>query len=249
VLSAPLVWALLVAAPPGPAMTLERADLLAATARAERVVARKARAVATALAAYDALIAARPKDRKLVPRLRRRRAGLLVHAKRLRAALTEHDRTLLGPARRKDRARALHDGAVLLARLKEPDEAEARYARVLDEYPDIVRMRAQASLARGRIRQAQGDPKGAERCFRHVVEKCRDETKAVIGAYDALALLEIERGRCDHARRWLERCTRRYAKQATRDDRTGRFVARLLGEMKAPAALAAPDSKGGAAGG
>ena len=41
-------------------------------------------------------------------------------------AAAEHDRIVEGRARRKDRARALYDAAVLLRRLKRPKEAERR---------------------------------------------------------------------------------------------------------------------------
>jgi hypothetical protein len=81
-------------------------------------------------------------------------------------------------------------------------------------------------------------PEDAKRCYRFVVEKCRDEAEAVISAYDALALLAVEGKDLREAQRWLRECRDRFEKRATRGDRYGAFVSRLLAGMRAPAALA-----------
>ena len=215
---------------------LARADALAREARAAPDED-KARAVDVALEAYAAVIRRRPKDGKLVPRVRRRRASLLKHAGRAGDALAEYDAIVEGRARRKDKARALYDGGRLLERGGDFHGAGERYERAVEEYRDVIRVRAQASLARGRVLERMRRPREAERAYCHVVDKCRDEAEAVIGAYDALALLALKEGRSRDARRWLQTCTDRFAKRAARDDRYGRFVARLLGSMKAPAAF------------
>ena len=118
---------LLLGPPADPA--LDAADALAARARAEIDAGKRAAAVEVALQAYAALVAARPKDRRFVPLVRRRRASLLKREKRYAEALAEHDAIVAGRSRRKDRARALFDGAALLERLDKPEEAAARYAR------------------------------------------------------------------------------------------------------------------------
>lgn len=230
-----LVAALLLATPVEEA--LAKADALAAAARAAPPD-RQAKAVDEALAAYDRVIALRPKDEKLVPRVRRRRATLLRFAGRPKEALAEYDRILDGRARRKDKARALRDGAALLEKGGDFAAAEARLARVLDEYGDDVRERAEAALARGRVLEKMARPADAAKCYRFVVEKCRDEAEAVIASYDALALLAIARKDFAEARRWLRDCRQRFERRATRGDRYGAFVSRLLAEMKAPLALA-----------
>ena len=81
--------------------------------------------------------------------------------------------------------------------------------------------------------------KEAERAYRAVLDKCRDQTRECIAAYDALALIALRQGDSRRARKWLRACTKRFEKRATRADRYGAFVARLLGEMKAPRGLAA----------
>ena len=78
----------------------------------------------------------------------------------------------------------------------------------------------------------------AERAYRLVVEKCRFEEKEAIAAYDALALLELRRGRRARARRWVELCFRCYGKRAARGDKKAAFLGRQLAAMKAPVALA-----------
>ncbi|MFI5402739.1 MAG: hypothetical protein ACHQ1G_07375 [Planctomycetota bacterium] len=216
---------------------LAKADALAAAAKAAPPE-QQAKAVDVALAAYDQVIAMRPKDEKLVPRVRRRRAALLKLAGRPKEALAEHDRIISGRARRKDKARALLDGALLLEKGGDFAAAEARLARVLDEYGDDVRACAESALVRGRVLEKMARPADAAKSYRFIVEKCRDEAEAVISAYDALALLAIARKDVREAQRWLRECRDRYEKRATRGDRYGAFVSRLLGEMKAPQALA-----------
>lgn len=216
---------------------LADADVLAAEARAAPDE-KKAAAVERALKAYGGVIELRPKDMKLVPRVRRRRASLLKHAGRPRDALAEYDAILDGRARRKDRARALYDGARILERAQDLGAAERRLVRVFEDYKDITNVRAKAALLHGKILETTARPREAERAYRMVVKRCRDETKAVIRAYDALALLAVQEGRPRRARRWLRACVDRYEKRAARGDRYGRFVARLLKEMRAPAALA-----------
>jgi len=231
-----LLFALLLLATPVEE-ALAKADALAAAAKAAPAD-RQAKAVDEALAAYDRVIALRPKDQKLVPRVRRRRATLLRLAGRPKEALAEYDGIVDGPARRKDKARALCDGAALLEKGGDFGAAEARLARVLAEYGDDVRTRAEAALARGRVLEKMARPEEAVKAYRFVIEKCRDEAEAVISAYDALALLAIARKDLREAQRWLRECRERFEKRATRDDKYGAFVSRLLGGMRAPAALA-----------
>ncbi|MHC4930604.1 MAG: tetratricopeptide repeat protein [Planctomycetota bacterium] len=221
-----------------PEEEVKRADALAAQADSLEGEER-ARAVDRALEAYRSILDRHPKDRRLIPRLRRRRATLLRREGRAKEAIAEHDAILRGRARRKDKARALYDGAILLERAGDFDGAEQRLRRALEEYPDITGTRAKASLARGRVLEAIGRPKEAKRAYRYVVERCWDEAKEAISAYDALALLAIREGRLDQARRWLKACTARYEKRASREDRYGGFLSRRLGAMKAPRELAA----------
>ena len=61
--------------------------------------------------------------------------------------------------------------------------------------------------------------------------------KEAIEAYDRLALLALVSKDTRRARRWLAACMDRYEKKATRQDRFGRYVARLLGDMKSPSRL------------
>ncbi len=219
------------------AMTLEKADALAAVARREKDAAQKTKAMRAALAAYDELLAQKPKDRKQVPRLRRKRASLLRACGLLQEAVEEHDKIVAGPARRKDKARAWREGGALLLRNKNPVAAE-RYMRcAIEEFGDIIAERARALLALGSLLAARGETKEAERAWRAILKRCRDETKTVVAAYDRLALLAIAKGDKKRARRWLRECVQVFEKQAARDDRRGRYVARLLGEMKAPGAL------------
>ena len=234
---------LLLLAPSGRA-ELAAADKIAAAARAETDIARRARGVEAALAAYDGVLRAHAKDRRLVPLVRRRRASLLLREKRVREALEEHDHIVTGRARRKDKARALVDGAALLVRMKRFEEAEKRYRRAIAEYPDLVATRAKALVARGRVLERLGRDDDAERDYRAVVRRCRSEAKYAIAAYDRLALLEIRRKRPRHARRWLYRCVGEFEPRAARGDRYGAYLSRLLGDMRAPReltkALAAP---------
>ncbi|MHC4548410.1 MAG: hypothetical protein ACYTEZ_06495 [Planctomycetota bacterium] len=216
---------------------LAEADRLAAHARALKKGCAKTKAVARALAAYAAVIAQRPKDAKLVPRVRRRRASLLKHAGRAKEALAEHDAIVEGRARRKDRARALYEGARLLERAADFAAAERRLRRALEDYRDVVRVRADAALGLGRVLEKMARPQEAERAYRYVVEHCRDEAKAAIAAYDALALLALRQEKPRQARRWLRVCFQRYEKRALRGDRYGAFVRRLLAEMQAPRKL------------
>jgi len=228
----PLVVVLLLLAP-----TLEEADRLAAEARALEKGPKKVRAVDAALAAYAAILADRPKDSKLVPRLRRRRAALLKHAGRPRAALAEYDALVAGRGRRKDKAGALYDGARLLERASEFAGAEKRLRRAIDDYGDVVRVRAKAAFLLGQVLEKTARPAEAERAYRYVVARCRNEAEPAIAAYDALAFLAIRQGKPRVARRWLRECFARYEKRATRGDRYGAFIGRLLGGMRAPAAL------------
>jgi tetratricopeptide (TPR) repeat protein len=224
--------ALLLLAPSG-YDALKAADKLAAQARALDPPARGP-AVAKALAAYEAVAAAHPKDRRLVPRVRRRKATLLRQEKRYNEALAEHDAIVKGRARRKDKARALHDGAALLERAGALGPAEKRYARAVEEYGDVDYVRAKASLARGRVLLALKRGKEAEACWRHVVDRCGDHAKVAIDAYDRLALLAIQRKNPKRAQRWIYSCVKRYEKRAARGDRYGAFLSRLLGDMKSP---------------
>jgi len=237
-----LALVLLVLLPLAP--TLEEADRLAAEARALANGPPKDRAVAAALAAYATLLAEFPKDLKLVPRLHRRRAALLKHAGRPRAALAEYDAIVSGRGRRKDKARALYDGARLLERASDFGGAEKRLRRAIEDYGDIVRVRAQAACLLGRVLEKMARPREAERAYRYVVTRCRDEAEPAIAAYDALALLAIRQGRPRVARRWLRECFARYEKRATRGDRYGAFVSRLLGDMQAPGQLAGAGAAG-----
>ena len=229
----PLVVLLLLLLAP----TLEEADRLAAEARALEKGPRKVRAVDAALAAYAAILADRPRDLKLVPRLRRRRAALLKHAGRPRAALAEYDAIVAGRGRRKDKAGALYDGARLLERASDFAGAEKRLRRAIDDYGDVVRVRAKAAFLLGQVLEKTARPAEAERAYRYVVARCRNEAEPAIAAYDALALLAIRQGKPRVAHRWLRECFARYEKRATRGDRYGAFIGRLLGGMRAPAAL------------
>jgi len=219
------------------AITLEQADALAGIARATKGEAKDA-AVSKALTAYADLIERHRKDRRLVPRLRRRRASLLRHAGKVEAALLEHDAILKGRACRSDRARALLDGAKLLESLGRLDIAERRLRSVVDGYRDAGRTRATAALRRGGILERLKRDREAVRCYRLVVEKCALEEKVAIQAYDALALRAVRQRRPREARKWLRACERRYAKRAARNDKKGAFLGRQLGAMKAPVALA-----------
>jgi tetratricopeptide (TPR) repeat protein len=212
---------------------LTAADKLAAQARALEPPHRGP-AVERALAAYEAVVKAHPKDRRLVPRVRRRKATLLRQEKRFNEALAEHDAIVAGRARRKDKARAIYDGASLLEKSGALQPSEERYAQAVKEYPDIDYVRAKASLARGRVLVRLQRGKEAEACWRHVVDRCGDHAKVAIDAYDRLALLAIARGDPKRARRWIYACVRRYEKRASRGDRYGAFLSRLMGDMKSP---------------
>lgn len=219
---------------------LEAADRLAAVVREIEDQTAKEEAAAKALAAYDAILKAHPKDRKLVPRVRRKRAALYKTLGRPREALHEHDLIVEGRARRRDKARALCDGAVLLKRAADFAAAELRLRRAIVEYPDVTSVRAKASLTRGEVLEAMGRPRDAEKAYRFVVRRCWDEAKHAIRAYDALALLALRERKPDIARRWLRDCVKRYEKRAARGDRYGAFLSRQLGAMKAPKELARP---------
>ncbi len=216
---------------------LEEADKLAALARVAAPEARE-KAVEEALRSYDALLAAHGKDQKFAPRVRRHRATLLKGVDRPLDALKEHDAIVAGRARRKDKARALCDGAALLVRAGDLHGAERRLARAIDEYGDVANVRAEASLERGRLLCRTGRTRDAVACWLHVVERCRDEEKIAIEAYDELALLAIEEGDAREARKWLRACTDAFGKRAARDDKQGKFLSRQLGAMKAPQRLA-----------
>jgi len=219
---------------------LEEADRLAKLVRATDDPAGKAAAANRALDAFAAILRAHPKDRKLLPKVRRRRASLLATLGRVREALAEHDAIVEGRARRRDRSRALYDGAVLLQRAKDYAAAEPRLRRAIAEYPDVTSVRAKASLARGEVLEAMGRPRQAEKAYRYVVERCWDEAKVAIRAYDSLALLALGEKKPKTARRWLRACVKRYEKRAVRGDRYGAFLSRQLGAMKAPKQLAQP---------
>jgi len=215
---------------------LAEADKLAALARAAAPESRDA-AVGKALAAYEALLAAHAKDQKFSPRVRRHRATLFKAIGRPLDALAEHDAIIGGRARRKDKARALCDGASLLVQGGDLHAAEKRLARAIDDYGDVANVRAEASLERGRLLRRTGRVRDAVACWRHVVERCREEEKLAIEAYDELALLAIDEGDAREARRWLGACTDAFAKRAARDDKQGKFLSRQLGAMKAPQRL------------
>lgn len=212
---------------------LKQADHLAAQARETKGEGR-AVLVEKALAAYAALIDAHPKDRKRVPLLRRRRASLLKREGRSKEALAEHDLILAGRSRRKDRARALYDGALLIG----PEAALRRLRRVREEFSDIIHVRAKASLQCGRLLERRKKPREARQAYRDVIDRCRDEAKLVIEAYDRMALLAISEKQPRVAWEWLRACVRRYEKRASRGDRYGAFLSRLLGDMRAPHKLA-----------
>jgi tetratricopeptide (TPR) repeat protein len=214
----------------------ETADALAARARVCKGD-EKDRAVAAALQAYERLLQSVAKDRKLAPRVRRRRAAVLKNAGRVAEALAEHDAIVAGRARRRDKARALLDGARLL---RDPERAVERLSLAMDRYADLVR--ARAALERGVALEKLGRLGAAERSYRIVVEKCRSDEKEAIAAFDSLALLELRRGRRGSARRWIRLCFTTYEKRAARGDRKGAFLGRQLGAMKAPAALAKASS-------
>jgi len=236
---APVVLAALAAAVRADdlAEALARADAASAAARAEPDPPKRAKAVDAALAAYDALLAERPKDPETVPRIRRRRATLLAAGGRPAEAMAEHDRILAGPSSRRDRARALLDGARLLQRGSDFHGAERRAARVVDEYGDELELGARAWLLRGDCNRSMARLREAEACYRRVVDRFGDEAEACIASFDALAILEIEARRPDGARRWLKACAEKFEKRAARGDRYGAMVGRLLGEMKAPSML------------
>jgi tetratricopeptide (TPR) repeat protein len=222
------------------ARRLGQADELAARARAAEP-AQKEQAVEAALEAYAALLALRPKDREWVPKVRRRRAALLKRAGRVRAALAEHDAILRGPAQRRDRARALRDGARVLQKGGDFTAAVKRCRRVVEEFGDIGSVAAEACLLEGRCHEAMARAQRAGRAYRVVVERYHAEAKHGIAAYDALALLAIEARNPVQAGRWLQACAERYGKRAARKDKRGQYLGRLLGEMKAPARLAAAE--------
>lgn len=224
----------------GPAgeQALKKADATAAAAKAEIEPRRRAAAIETALKAYAAVIKQHPKDRRLVPRVRRRRASLLKKEGRLREALEEQDRIVAGRSRRKDRARAIYDGARLLEKMGYLPEASARYKRAADDFPDVDGTRAKAVLARGRLLERLGKEEQAVAAYRLVIKKCGDrEAEQVVEAYDRLALLEIRNGRTKEAKRWIYACVRRYQRRAARGDKRGAYLSRLLGDMASPLAL------------
>jgi len=218
-------------------LSLEQADALAATARATKGD-RKDAAVSKALDAYAELLRRHAKDRRLVPRIRRRRASLLRHAGNLAAALREHDSILKGRADRIDCARALLDGAKLLQAQGKLGASEVRLLEVVRRYRDATRTRAVAALRRGEVLEKLGRDSEALRSYRLVVKECRFEEKVAIEAYDALALHAIAKRRPRDARRWLRTCEKRYGKLAARGNKKGAFLGRQLAAMKAPAALA-----------
>ena len=241
-MSAAAILTLLLLKEPGPAEQLEAADALAAQARAADEQ-RKPAAIERALDAYQALLDRHGRDRRLAPRIRRRRAGLLKHAGRPEEALREYDTIVEGRSRRKERARALYDGARLLERAGDFLAAERRLRRVAEEYPDVTSVRGKAALARGRVLESMARPKEAERSYRYVVERCWDDAKTAIAAYDALALMAIDQDRPGRARSWLRACADRYEKRAARNDRYGAFVGRQLGAMRAPRRLAEKEAE------
>ena len=227
---------------------LKQADAASALAKSESDPRRRAVAIEAALSAYAEVIKKYPKDRRLVPRVRRRRASLLKKEGRLREALEEQDRVLSGRSRRKDKAKALYDGARLLEKMERLKEASARYERAAAEYSDVDSTRAKAVLARGRVLERLGDDEQAERTYRFVVKKCSDEAQQAVEAYDRLALLEIRRGRIREAKRWIYSCIRRYERRAARGDKRGAYLSRLLGDMASPLALTKALGEAGASG-
>ena len=215
---------------------VKKADALAAragTIPADKQPDEHRKAVDSALRAYDALIAKKPKDRRFVPRVRRRKATLLKREKRLSEALAEYEAIVSGRARRRDKARANYEAARLLP----PKLACKRLAAVMSGYPDLTSVVAQAGVLRGRLLEGLQLLVDAERAYRFVIDRCADEPKYAIDAYDRLALLCIACGDSVHARTWLRACVRRYVKRASRGDRYGAYLSRLLGDMRAPRAL------------
>ena len=216
---------------------LKDADFLAAQARQERGAAKDA-ACSRALEAFAEILRLKPKDYRLAARVRRRRASLLRSAGRMREALAEQDAIVEGKARRKDRARALYDGALLLRALGDAAGTERRLNQVLERYRDIQPIRAKTLMERGDLMMERGRPDYARAAWREVVDKCPDEEKQAIAAFDRLALQAVDEGDTRRARRWLQRCVETYGKRAARGDRTGAFLSRQLGAMRAPARLA-----------
>jgi tetratricopeptide (TPR) repeat protein len=147
--------------------------------------------------------------------------------------LAEYDAIVNGRARRKEKARALYEGARLLP----PEQSEKRLRRTLEEYRDVESVAARASLQRGRVLERLRRGKEAEQAYRYVIERCAGEARQAVEAYDRLALMLIARGDARAAQAWLRRCVRKYEKRASRGDRYGAFLSRLLGDMKAPRKL------------
>ena len=176
--------------------------------------------------------------------MRRRRAALLGSVGKISEAVGEHDAIIEGRASRYDRARALLDGAVLLERAGDRAKAAKRCARARERYGDEDSIAARAALLQGRCFEKMMKPKVAARIYREVTQRHREVTqrhrhrvKEAVEAYDRLALLALATKDTRRARRWLAACMDRYEKKAMRKDRFGRYVARLLGDMKAPGRL------------
>ena len=227
---------LLLLAGPSRPETWAHAEKLAAavTTAAEK---EKPAAVERALAAFGAILSEFPKDRKWVPRARRRRAALLKSVGKISEAIGEHDAIVEGRASRYDRARALLDGAVLQERAGDLSKAAKRCARARERYADEDSIAVRAALLQGRCFEKMMKPTVAARIYRQVTKRHRHRVKEAIEAYDRLALLALASKDTRRAHRWLAACMDRYEKKAVRKDRFGRYVARLLGDMKAPARL------------
>jgi hypothetical protein len=226
---------LLLGGPSRPEAWAQAQKLAAAAAAAPEK--EKPAAVERALAAYGAILSEWPKDRKGVPKARRRRAALLRSVGRISEAVSEHDLIVEGRASRYDRARALLDGAVLLAGAGDLSKAAKRCARARERFGDEDSIAVRAALLQGRCFEKMTKPGVAARIYREVTERHRHRVKEAIEAYDRLALLALARKDTRRARRWLTTCMSRYGKKAVRKDRFGRYVARLLGDMKAPGRL------------
>jgi len=230
------LWLLLVAATPQESAM----DAARELARAASAAPEETRAVLfqKTLDAYGAILERWPKDRKLIPKVRRRRAKLFQELGKVRDAIAEHDEVVNGRFSRYDRARALLEGAKIADKAGQAYAAALRCKQARERFGDEGSIVSKALLLEASCFEKMSRPKRAARLYAELVDKHSDRAKEAVAAYDALALMEIRAGRFDRARRWLRRCTKRYEKRAARCDRWGLHVGRLLGDMKAPRTLA-----------
>ncbi|MEE8106179.1 MAG: hypothetical protein V3T86_11655 [Planctomycetota bacterium] len=230
------LWLFLLAATPQE----DAMDAARELARAASAAPEETRAVLfqKTLDAYGAILKRWPKDRELIPKVRRRRAKVLQQLGKVREAIAEHDAVVTGRFSRYDRARALLEGAKIADKAGQAHVAALRCKQARERFGDEGSIISKALLLEAACFQKMSRPKQATRLYAELVDKHSDRAKEAVAAYDALALMEIDAGRLDRARRWLRRCAKRYEKRAARGDRWGLHVGRLLGDMKAPRALA-----------